>query len=165
MSILRTPLAAIGPAIMLVVNLFLLSAILADVGTGDLASADKAEWNVGLSGSISGVINRKPVDAYTQILTKPVFFKSREPFVAAPPPPLSKVVPAPSLVDLNLILGGVMIEKETRKAYLFSRANSGGAWINEGDEFLGWQVRSIDGTSAKLEQKGRYIDLQLYPKD
>lgn len=58
-----------------------------------------------------------------------------------------------------------MIKNDVRKAFVFSRGGSGGAWIAEGDDFMGWQIRSIDRTSAKLEQKGRSLDLQLYPRE
>lgn len=161
------PQAAIGPAIALAINISFLAAILASVGSGEVAPANKTEWNSGLSGSIGSVFSRKPIDAYKQVLARPAFFKSREPFVPAPPPaPAARTaVPPSGVVDPNLVLGGVMIQNDMRKVYLFSRANTAGAWISEGEEFLGWQIRSIDGTSAKLEQKGRHIDLQLYPKD
>ena len=58
-----------------------------------------------------------------------------------------------------------MIKNDVRKAYVFSRAKAGGVWIGEGDDFMGWQIRSINKTNAQLEQKGRSIDLQLYPQE
>ena len=70
-----------------------------------------------------------------------------------------------AVVDSGLVLGGVMIKNDVRKAYVFSRAKAGGAWIGEGDDFMGWQIRSINKTNAQLEQKGRSIDLQLYPQE
>lgn len=166
MKISVKPRTAIGPGLAAVVNLFLLTAIWADLRGGVVAPASKAEWNAGLSGSIGEVFSRKPIDEYKQILARPVFFKSRGPFVPPPPAPtVSRAAPAPTIVDPNLVLGGVMIQNDSKKAYLFSRANTAGAWISEGEEFLGWQIRSIDGSSASLEQKGRHIDLQLYPKE
>ena len=161
------PQTAIGPGLAVVVNLFLLTVIWKDLQGGAVAPASKAEWNAGLSGSIGEVFGRKPIDEYKQILARPVFFKSREPFVPAPPPgpTVSSAAQAPSVVDPHLVLGGVMIQNDVRKAYLFSRANTSGAWIGEGEEFLGWQIRSIDGSGASLEQKGRHIDLKLYPEE
>jgi len=32
-----------------------------------------------------------------------------------------------------------MIKSDVRKAYVFSRANTGGAWIGEGDDFFGME--------------------------
>jgi hypothetical protein len=40
-----------------------------------------------------------------------------------------------------------------------------GAWASEGDEFMGWQIKPINRAGAKIEQKGRSIDLQLYPQE
>ena len=91
---------------------------------------------------------------------------SREPFVLAPPPPPRlQCCLRPVVVDPGLVLGGVMIKNDVRKAYVFSRSNASGAWASEGDDFMGWQIRSINRTGAKLEQKGRSIDLQLYPQE
>ena len=58
-----------------------------------------------------------------------------------------------------------MIKNDVRKAYVFSRAGASGAWTREGDEFMGLQIRSITRTGAKLKQKGRSLDLQLYPQE
>ena len=58
-----------------------------------------------------------------------------------------------------------MLKSDTKKAYLFSKAGTGCAWTVEGGEFMGWKVRSINGTGAKIEQMGRSIDLQLYPSE
>jgi hypothetical protein len=159
------PLTMAGAAIVLSVNVMLLAAILADLESDGLATIDKVGWKNNLSPPVGGAISQKPIDTYVQILAKPVFFKSREPFVPAPPPPVTKTASPPTVIDPNLVLGGVMIENNMKKAYLFSRASAGGAWLSEGEEFLGWHIRSIDGTSAKLEQKDRHIDLLLYPKD
>lgn len=94
-------------------------------------------------------------------------FKSREPFVPPPPPPPQAVIapPPPAIVDPGFVISGVMIKNDIRKAYVFSRAGAAGAWTAEGDEFMGWKVKSINGTGAKLEQMGRSIDLRLYPLD
>jgi len=164
---LRTPpLTVAAAAIALSINVALLAAILTGLESDGLAATDRVGWKNDLSPPTGGAVSQKPADAYAQILAKPVFFKSREPFVPAPPPrPVTKTAPPTSVIDSNLVLGGVMIESNVRKAYLFSRGNAGGAWLSEGEEFLGWQIRSIDGTSAKLEQNDRNLYLQLYPKD
>jgi hypothetical protein len=166
MKLRIAPLTMAGAAIALSVNVMLFATILEDLESDGLAAIDKVGWNNDLSPPVGGAVNQKPIDAYARILARPIFFKSREPFVPAPPAPLvAKTAPPSSGVDPNLILGGVMIGSNVRKAYLFSRGNAGAAWLSEGEEFMGWHIRSIDGTSAKLEQKDRHIDLQLYPKD
>jgi hypothetical protein len=47
---------------------------------------------------------------------------------------------------------------------MFSRGNAGGIWAREGEDFMGWKVRSVDRTAVKLEQNGRTIEVQLYPQ-
>ncbi|OIQ69384.1 hypothetical protein GALL_490140 [mine drainage metagenome] len=167
MKLRISPLATAGLLFGLSVNAWLSIAVVTEVLSDGSAGIDKADWNLGLSAPVGSVATRKPIEAYKQILARPIFFKSREPFVPAPPPPPQALTAAtpPIAVDPGLVLGGVMIKKDVRKAFVFSRAGSGGAWIGEGDDFMGWQIRSIDKTSAKLEQKGRSIDLQLYPQE
>ena len=101
-------------------------------------------------------------------LAKPVFLKTRAPYVPPPPapPPAPKPVVAPpqAPVDPGLALGGVVIIEDARKAYIFNRADSRGAWLSEGATILGWQVESIDALTARLQQAGRTIELELYPK-
>lgn len=161
------PLGAAGLLIALGVNAWLLSIVVTEMVSDGPATVDKTDWNFNQSASAGNVTNRKPIEAYRQILARPVFFKSREPFVPAPAPPPPSLVasPPPMVVDPGLVLGGVMIKKDVRKAYVFSRAGATGTWTAEGDEFMGWQIRSINRTGAKLEQKGRVIDLQLYPQE
>jgi hypothetical protein len=162
-----TPLGVIGLFIVVAINAWLLTAIAIEIVSDSSGATDKVDWNLSLSASIGNVANRKPIETYRQILARPVFFKSREPFVLAPtpPPPVLIATPPPMVVDPGLVLGGVMIKNDVRKAYVFSRAGASGAWTSEGDEFQGWQIRSISRTGAKLEQKGRSIDLQLYPQE
>ena len=147
-------------------NAWLLVTVAAEFAASDVSVIERAAWSPQLSGTREKVPAAKPIEAYREILTRPIFFKSREPFVPAPPPPPPVVVamPSPVVVDPGLVLGGVLIKKGIRKAYMFSRANAGGgAWINEGQEFMGWSIRSVSATGAKLEQQGRSIDLLLYP--
>jgi hypothetical protein len=54
--------------------------------------------------------------------------------------------------------------EEVKKAYIFNRSDSRGAWLSEGETILGWKVESIDALTARLQQGGRSIELQLYPK-
>jgi hypothetical protein len=109
----------------------------------------------------------KPISSYPQTLARPVFFKSREPYVPPPPapPPLPQpaATPPPTPVDPGLALGGVAIMDGTRKAYIFSKADMRAAWIAEGEIILGWTVEAIDAMTAKLQQADRSIELQLYP--
>lgn len=128
-------------------------------------SADKLDWNFAPSNTTATAANRKPIDVYEQTLARPIFFKARTPFVPSPPQPAKVVAPpAPVVADPGLALGGVMIERSARKAYVFSRTSNQGIWISEGQQFMGWEVRSISTTGARLEQHGRSLELELYPR-
>ena len=58
----------------------------------------------------------------------------------------------------------VRVMEEVKKAYIFNKTDSRGAWLSEGETILGWKVESIDALTASLQQGGRSIELQLYPK-
>jgi hypothetical protein len=117
----------------------------------------------------AGPAKPKPVALYRETLARPVFFKSRAPYVPPPPQPLPsppKPVAAPPPVpsDPGLVLGGVVIVEEVKKAYIFKKSESRGAWLSEGESILGWRVESIQALSARLQQGGQSIEVQLYPK-
>jgi hypothetical protein len=160
------PVRAAGLLIVLCVNAGLLANVAMQLASDGSAVTDKIDWNVNLTGSVANATNRRPVESYGKILARPVLFKSREPFVPPPPaPPAVTVAPSPVVVDPGLVVGGVMIKSGLSKAYLFSKAGSGGAWAGEGETFQGWKVKSVSRTGVKLEQTGRWIDLSLYPPD
>jgi hypothetical protein len=108
--------------------------------------------------------NRKPAGAYSQTLAKPVFFMSRAPYVPPPPAPRPVAAPSAAPVGPGLTLAGVLIMEETRKAYIVNKGDARGAWLSEGETILVWKVESIDAMTARLQQAGRSIELQLYPR-
>ena len=167
MKLRATPVGAVGLVAAFAVNAWLFSVIVTELGSDAQAIPEKADWHVNLAAADSTIANRKPIDAYPQILEHPVFFKSRAPFVPPPPPPPRPpaIVPPTAAVDPGLALGGIMMNKNVRKAYVFSKAGASGAWTSEGDEFMGWRVSAINGSGAKLEQSGRSIELLLYPRE
>jgi len=107
----------------------------------------------------------RPIADYQQTLARPLFYKTREPFVAPPlpPPPVQAPKPVPQvLVDPGISVGGIMISGPAREAYLVRKPDPHGAWVREGEDFMGWKVQSISAGSAKLQQSDRTIELQLY---
>src|SRR5262245_4031852 len=106
----------------------------------------------------------KPIDGYSRILSQPIFFKTRTPYVAPPPPPPPvAVIPAPIIADPGLVLGGIVMNRDVRKIYIFSKGEAQGTWVNEGETFKGWMVQTVDSKSAKLQQQDRTIELHLFP--
>lgn len=149
-----------------VVNSALLAVIIAQFGPTETIPLGKSENALNVSASIKEMPVRKAFDAYSSVLARPIFSKSRTPFVPPLPAPLppAPVPMLPVIVDPGLAVGGVMLKKGVSKAFLFSKTGSvAGAWASEGDEFQGWRVRSIDDLGVKVEQGGRSLQLNLYP--
>jgi hypothetical protein len=106
----------------------------------------------------------KPIGAYSVILAQPIFFKTRAPFV--PPPPAQPPTPAvstPVITDPGLVLGGIVMNREVRKIYIFGKGEAEGVWVNEGETFKGWTLKTVENKSAKLQQQNRTIELHLFP--
>jgi hypothetical protein len=161
-----SPIGAIVLLGILGVNAWLLAIVAIETVSDDQPPVDRVNWNPSLSTSVASAVSRRPIEVYGQILARPVFFKSRQPFVPTPTRPSPATMPAsPTVViDPGLVLGGILINSDVRKAYVFGRVGASGTWTSEGDEFMGWRIRSITGTGVKLEQRGRSIDLPLYPQ-
>jgi hypothetical protein len=170
MTMRIAPLAAAGIAALAAVNVWLLTVLIAGV-TGDAPAAIAAPaWDPNLPGAGEDVPAARPINAYRETLVHPVFFKTREPYVAPPPRPVAPPVPAmlpkpapPPIVDPGLIVGGVIINGDVRKAYVYGKADSHGSWVSEGETLAGWKVGAIDSAGIKLQQQDRTIELQLYP--
>jgi hypothetical protein len=164
------PLAAAGLATLVGVNLWLLSIILGDPTGEEASSVAAPAWDAKLSGRGRDGAGPKPISAYGQMLAQPVFFKTREPYVAPPPrqvaPPAPAAVPKPpppAIVDPGLMVAGIIISRGLRKAYIHGKSDPNGNWLSEGESLTGWKVQAIDAGGVKLQQQDRTIDLQLYP--
>jgi hypothetical protein len=151
-------LAAANAALLVVIAGEYLQA--ADAAVGPL------EWSPKLSTASEAVLPVRGAESYAQTLAHPVFFKSREPFVAPPPapPPVAKAPAPPVNADPGLVLAGVMIAGGHRKAYLVNKADSSGTWTSEGETLAGWKVQAVQPTAVKLQQQDRTIELLLYPR-
>jgi hypothetical protein len=162
MTIRVTSSSIIGLTLIAGINVWLLTVIATDIVSHDNAVVERAGWAPNLSVLSTGLNNRKTIGAYSQILTRPIFFKSREPYKAPPPLPPAPLMASPPAIDPGFVLAGVMIKSDIKKAYMFSRGNADGTWASEGDNLIGWKVRSVSGTAVKLEQNGRVIEVLLY---
>lgn len=169
MKLRIAPLAAAGLVALASLNAWSLWSLVGEILDGNQQGAEKSEWRPQLSTSADDNAVQKPVEGYPLILAHPIFFKTREPFVPPPPPPPAPVKAAPAtpppVVDPGLVLGGVMAIGHLRKAYLLTKTNPAGSWVSEGDSFMGWIIKSVDSASAKVQQRDRTIELQLYPQD
>jgi hypothetical protein len=163
-----TPLTAMGLLILSGGSMLLLTLTAAEFLEDGVILTTTVEWTAKLSTSAERLSSAMPLSGYQQTTARPIFFKTRQPFVApppAPPPPQPIVAPPPpppAVVDPGPAVGGVMITSEVKKAYLFRKTDRTGAWVAEGEEIMGWQVQSIDDGGARLKKDGREIELPLY---
>jgi len=165
-----SPAAAIGLLALATVDVGLLAAIGHQFLRHGETQVSAVQWTPALSLSMSDGRVGPPAADYGEILARPVFFKSRAPYVPPPVvPPTAPMPPKPAPMavinaDPGLTLAGVMITESVRKAYLVKKADSRGTWASEGEDLMGWKVRSVNATAVKLQQQDRIVELQLYPQ-
>jgi hypothetical protein len=96
---------------------------------------DRTEWKMDLLTSWERTESKRTINSYKEILARPVFYKDRQPFI---PPPVATPAPAVAswvvISDPEFIFGGVIITDQTKKVYIFTKANNSGVWTKEGDE-------------------------------
>jgi hypothetical protein len=147
------------------VNAWLAASLLMGNGSARHASPASVTWTLRPPPERSADMpDAKPLNGYRETLARPLFQRTRAPFVppASPPQPAPSVPAPPPAANPGIALGGVIINGVLRKAYLFSRGSPQGMWVGEGDSFMGWTVAAVDAGSAKLRQAERTIDVQLY---
>jgi hypothetical protein len=163
-----TPLAAAGLLSIGVIDASLLAGLIQTLHERPAAVAP-TEWKPNVSAADEAPPASRAIGSYEQVLAHPLFFKTREPFVPAPPPlppppPPRPAAPVAPVVDPGISVAGVLISGPIRKAYLVSNSNQDGTWVREGDEYNGWKVQSVTAGTAKLLRDDRLIELPLYPK-
>src|SRR5262249_5326893 len=158
-----TPLSLTGLTLAAALDLWLVGE-LADLATTAPPRLETAEWKPKVSAASEAAAPARPIADYQQTLARPLFAKTRAPFVPPPPPPPPvqppPPPPAPVFVDPGFSVGGVVISGMIRKAYLMKKPEPHGVWVREGDDFMGWKVHSISASTAKLQQNDRTIELQ-----
>lgn len=97
--------------------------------------------------------------AIDEIVTRPLFSKTREPFVPAPEAaaqaPVAAAAPAASFE-----LVGTMVTGQSRIA-MIQHAENGVLWLREGQEIGGWHIAEIGGREVLLERDDETRDLRL----
>lgn len=158
----QSPLAMLTMLALVGVNVWLLRAVIGGSPEGETAAV--RQWSPNLPQATAAAPVERSESA-GDVLARPVFFKSRQPYVAPPPaaPKVATPLTAPVVVDPGFTLTGIAIDGAAKRAYLVNKADARGAWVSEGDAISGWSVDVVDATSVVLRQGGRSIHLQLYP--
>jgi hypothetical protein len=159
-----SPLTLSGLVLLAAVNGLLLLAAAKQVISDGSAATEDVGWTPRLQKLDATETQTTTAEIHQEILFHPIFSRSRVPFV--PPPRAPKPAPPPTAVSIDpeFVLGGIMINGETKRAYLMQKTNHNGAWVGEGEEFIGWKVQSINTGGAKLQKESRIIEVQLYAK-
>ena len=159
------PLRVAGIGILACINALFFLVLLGNI-TQDEEAIAPIQWSPNLTPFQDVSKASKTSGTYGQISAQPVFFKTRAPYVPPPPPPSPLppqiIVPPPIVADPGFVLGGVVINRAGKKAYLFTKTNARGTWITEGESFMGWKLQTIEPTSTRLQLDSRSIELQLY---
>lgn len=165
MSRSRTPpLILLGLALLAAVNAWLLMVVVQQSISGDQVAVEEPGWTPRLPKPEDAQTQTTATVSYHEILAHPIFSRSRAPYVP-PAPPTPKLNPPPAaFIDPGLVLGGVMVNGAFKKVYLFQKTDKSGAWVGEGDDFVGWTVQSITADAAKLQKETHVIEVRLYPE-
>jgi hypothetical protein len=161
-----SPVSVVGILLLGGMNVWLLTIIFAELVSDGSIFPEKVKWSPSLQTLGPADQKKRKMDGYTQITARPVFFKTREPFVqpSAPPAAVPKVVAPPPTTDPGFVISGVMISGGLKKVYISTRANANAVWAREGEDLMGWRIRIVDEHGARLEQNGRVIEVALFPK-
>jgi hypothetical protein len=158
------PLVFFGLALLAVANAWFLITAAQQTMLEDQVSAEGSGWTPRLPSLEDARTQTTATVSHQEILVRPIFSRSRAPFVP-PAPPAPKPAPPPAaFTDPGFVLGGVMVNGTIKKAYLLQKTDKSGAWVDEGDDFVGWRVQSITTDAAKLQKETHVIEVLLYPE-
>jgi hypothetical protein len=158
------PLVLLGLTLLAAANIWLLLTVAQQATSEDQIAADEPGWTPRLPRLEDARAQTTATASYQEILSHPIFSRSRTPYVLSAPPAPKPSAPPLVFIDPGLVLGGVMVNGAVKKAYLFQKTDKSGAWVGEGDDFVGWRVQSITADAAKLQKETHVIEVRLYPE-
>jgi hypothetical protein len=122
----------------------------------------RADWRAPLfEQSKSGA--PRPENAVPQTLTRPIFSKTRRPFIAKGNPPELREAQEPLVPPPGLMLLGVVKHKAGQSAFIVSSSTPKGKWCGIGDGVDGWKVTLVQDLEITLQSGARTVQLSLYP--
>jgi hypothetical protein len=151
-----------GYAILVGLNVGLSAMVLDEILSSDQHNVvERVDWKPKLE-PVAARPDQEPDRTYALSLERPIFFKTREPFRAAPTPPPRPAVVQAKLPDPVFELGGIVVTDGRKVAYLRTKDSPTGTWLAVGESLSGWRLNSIESYSATLELQGRTIEVHLY---
>jgi len=127
------------------------------------ASPGAEAMNHGAPSAKLAQLQQRPLSAYPQTVSRPLFFPGRrypdkevkKPVRVVP----DRVLPPVNVRDLKLL--GVRLGTGVSQA-LIGIGNQTPAWVNVGDNVMTWTVTSVNANNAVVEHEGQKADLKLY---
>ncbi len=97
--------------------------------------------------------------ATAAIAAHPLFYPSRQPWVAPPPapPPVPHAAPPPP----DYLVFGVVLSGGTHSAVVKPSGAARTMLVSEGDVLAGWTLRRIDATGLHFEAAGQTYDIDF----
>ena len=132
------------------------------------ARSGESAWHPPATGGAAGY-RTKPLAAFAQTLARPIFARSRRPYVApvaavAAAPAAEPSLPVVPVAEPAVTLAAVSILGENRRALLVSKGHPAGRWMNLGDTFDDWKIATISPDRLTLSTSGRTMTVMLYPE-
>jgi len=100
----------------------------------------------------------------TDVISRPLFEKSRRPFQAPLSPPTSLTARPQATADsTKLDLLGIVFERNKRHAFIrYGQGLNDGQWVSEGETLEAWRVDSIQNNSVTL-RSGEFVrEIKMY---
>lgn len=158
------PLVLFGLSLLAAANAWFLIMVAQQTMFEDQVAAEEPGWTPRLSSLENDRTQTTTTVSHQEILAHPIFSRSRTPYVPPAAPAPKSASPPLAFTDPGFVLGGVMVNGTIKKAYLLQKAEKSGAWVGEGDDFIGWRVQSITTDAARLQKETHVIEVLLYPQ-
>ena len=101
---------------------------------------------------------------YVALLERPLFSRTRRPYVPPQLPPAEEPPAAPEVIlsEPQLTIQGIFIRGEIRQALILSAENPSAVWISEGENISGWMLAEIKPNELILLAGTRRRTIELY---
>lgn len=137
------------------------AATLIAIASVEISTSDPSGW-FGMGSAAESVSEPAPDRRYDNIVQRPIFSRGRrvisviQPLPQGPPPS-----PAPPPRDREITLRGVFMDGGSAKAFLVSRENPLGTWLQIGQEVAGWRIVDVRPGQVELEAQGESLAIPL----
>jgi hypothetical protein len=95
-------------------------------------------------------------ESYDAIVTRPLFYRSRQPATAPAERPN-----LPALGDPQVTLRGIFINGDLAKAFIVSGESPAGVWRKRGEDVAGWRIAEIFSNRVVLESRAQQLVVPL----